>query len=122
VSDSDPQNENFRIEDTGLDIEIILTIGDSRSGFKDFDKGDAVKFLNEELQLGMTDGPHLICGDTYSDIPMLEAAKEKTDNIWAMFVTKDCKLAVKVRDVCPNSIIATEPDILITILNFLSKL
>jgi len=122
VSDLDPQNKNFRIEDTGLDIEIILTIGDSRSGFKDFDKGDAIKFLDEGLMLGMTDGPHLICGDTCSDIPMLEAAKEKTDNTWAIFVTKDRKLAVKVRDVCPNSIIVTEPDILITILNLLSKL
>ena len=121
VSDLDPQNKNFRIEDTGLDIEIILTIGDSQSGLKDFDKGDAVKFLDEELRLGMTKGPHLICGDTYSDIPMLEAAKEKTDNTWSIFVTKDHKLAEKVRDVCSNSIIVTEPDILITILNFLSK-
>ncbi|MBW2558274.1 MAG: trehalose 6-phosphate synthase [Deltaproteobacteria bacterium] len=121
VSDLDPQNKDFRIEDTGLDIEIILTVGDSRSGFKDFDKGDAVKFLDEELRLGMTDGPNLICGDTYSDIPMLEAAKEKTDNTWAMFVTKDRTLAGKVRDVCPNSIILAEPDMLITILNFLSK-
>jgi len=121
VSDLDPQNKNFRIEDTGLDIEIILTIGDSQSGFKDFDKGDAVKFLDEELQLGMTKGPHLICGDTYSDIPMLEAAKGKTDNTWSIFVTKDHKLAGKVRDVCSNAIIVTEPDILITILNSLSK-
>lgn len=121
VSDLDPQNKNFRIEDTGLDIEIILTIGDSRSGLKDFDKGDAVKFLDEKLRLGMRTGPHLICGDTYSDIPMLKAAKEKTDDTQAIFVTKDEKLTEKVRDVCSNSIIVTEPDILITILNFLSK-
>jgi hypothetical protein len=120
MSDLDPENKNFRIEDTGLDIEIILTIGDSQSGFKDFDKGDAVKFLDEELQLGMTKGPHLICGDTYSDIPMLKAAKEKTNDTWAIFVTKDHKLAEKVRDVCLNSIIVTEPDILVSILNFLS--
>ena len=120
VSDLDPENKHFRIEDTGLDIEIILTIGDSQSGLKDFDKGDAVKFLDEELRLGMTKGPHLICGDTYSDIPMLKAAKEKTDDTWAIFVTKDHKLAGKVRDVCLNSIIVTEPDILVSILNFLS--
>jgi len=121
VSDLDPENQNFRIEDTGLDIEIILTIEDSQSGLKDFDKGDAVKFLDEKLRLGMTNGPHLICGDTYSDIPMLKTAKGKTDDTWAIFVTKDHKLAGKVRNVCSNSIIVTEPDILITILNFLSK-
>ena len=121
VSDLDPQNKNFRIEDTGLDIEVILTIGDSRAELKDFDKGDAVKFLDEKLRLGMRTGPHLICGDTYSDIPMLKAAKEKTDDTQAIFVTKDEKLTEKVRDVCSNAIIVTEPDILITILNFLSK-
>jgi hypothetical protein len=120
VSDLDPENKHFRIEDTGLDTEIILTIEDSQSGLKDFDKGDAVKFLDDELRLGMTKGPHLICGDTYSDIPMLKAAKEKTDDTWAVFVTKDHKLAGKVRDVCLNSIIVTEPDILVSILNFLS--
>ncbi|MGD8893051.1 MAG: hypothetical protein PVF94_08480, partial [Desulfobacterales bacterium] len=120
VSDIDPENTNFRIEDTGLDIEIILTIEDSESGPKDFDKADSVKFLDSELGLNLSEGPHLICGDTSSDIPMIEASMSKTDDTWSIFVTEDKELADRVTAVCPNAVIVPEPDMLVTILNLLS--
>ena len=120
VSDIDPENRNLKIEDTGLDIEIILTIQDSDSGPKDFDKADSVKFLDSELGLNLWEGPHLICGDTSSDIPMIEASMSKTDDTWSIFVTKDKELAGRVAAVCPNAVIVPEPDMLITILNLLS--
>ncbi|MBW2013127.1 MAG: trehalose 6-phosphate synthase [Deltaproteobacteria bacterium] len=120
VSDIDPENRNFRIEDTGLDIEIILTIEDSESGPKDFDKADSVKFLDSELGLNLSEGPHLICGDTSSDIPMIEASISKTPDTWSIFVTEDKELAGRVAEVCPNAVIVPEPDMLVTILNLLS--
>jgi hypothetical protein len=120
VSDIDPENKNFRIEDTGLDIEIILTIEDSESGPKDFDKADSVKFLDSELGLNLSEGPHLICGDTSSDIPMIEASISKTADTWSIFVTEDKELAGRVAAVCRNAVIVPEPDMLITILNLLS--
>ncbi len=116
VSDCDPDGGHLRIEDTGLDVEIILTIEDAGQGLKDFDKGDGVKYLDRELGLGMDKGPHLICGDTFSDVPMVEAALEKCPDIWPLFVTKDDKLAQRVKSVCPNSVIVPEPDVLVTIL------
>ena len=119
VQEIDPGQENFRIEDTGLDIEIILTIEDSLSGAKDFDKADAVRYLDDALKLNMKQGPHLICGDTSSDVPLIEAAMEKTPDIWTVFVTKDKKLAAKVKDTCKNALIVTEPDMLVTILGLL---
>jgi len=120
VSDIDPENRNLKIEDTGLDIEIILTIQDSDSGPKDFDKADSVKFLDSELGLNLSEGPHLICGDTSSDIPMIEFSINQTDDTWSIFVTKDKELAGRVTAVCPNSVIVPEPDMLITILNLSS--
>jgi len=121
VADIDPGGNNFKIEDTGLDIEIILTIEDSKSGHKDFDKGDAVSYLAAALDLSMTKGPHLICGDTASDIPMIEAAIEQTENTWTVFVTKDKALAEKVSATCSNSVIVPEPDMLVGILACLSR-
>jgi hypothetical protein len=121
VSDIDPENKNFKIEDTGLDIEIILTIEDSESGPKDFDKGDSVNFLDSELGLHMSKGPHLICGDTSSDIPMIEASINKTGDTWSIFVTEDKELAGRVTTVCPNSVIVPEPDMLVTILNLMAS-
>ncbi len=120
VFELDPERKNFIIEDTGLDIEIILTIKDSQCGLKDFDKADAVKYLNSELDFDMTKGPHLVCGDTLSDIPMIKAFLDKTRDTWSIFVTKDNELAEKVKGICPNSVIVPEPDMLVAILGFLS--
>ena len=121
VREIDPGGENFKIEDTGLDIEIILTIENSLSEAKDFNKADAVNFLDDALKLNMTKGPHLVCGDTSSDVPLIEAAMEKTPDTWAVFVTENSELSAKVKDMCPNSFIVTQPDILVTILGLLSK-
>ena len=121
VKELDPSGENFKIEDTGLDIEIILTVADGGAGLKDFDKKEAIKFLDRELSLNMGSGPHLVCGDTGSDLPMLAATMEKSIDTWSVFVTKDPQLVQKAEAVCPNAVTVPEPDMLITILNQLAK-
>jgi hypothetical protein len=120
VREIDPGGSTLRIEDTGLDIEIVLTIEDEQRGLKDFDKGDAVRFLDGELGLELSRGPHLVCGDTSSDIPMIVAAREKSRQTKAVFVTRNQELARKVEEVCQGAIIVPEPDILAGILNELS--
>lgn len=120
VKKLDPAEENFRIEDTGLDIEIILTVSDQKAGLKDFDKADAIDYLDKELNLHMEKGPNLICGDTGSDIPMLETAMARTNDSWSIFVTKKPELADRVKAVCPDAVTVPEPDMLVTILNQLS--
>lgn len=119
VIELDPDRKNFRIEDTGLDVEIILTVETSGDGLKDFDKGDGVKYLNTELELEMFRGPHLICGDTGSDVPMLEAALEMSPDSLAIYVTEKEDLAARVRGLSPNTVIVPEPDMLVTILGTL---
>lgn len=119
VAELDPDGGNFRIEDTGLDVEIILTIDAGDEGPKDFDKGDGVKFLNTEFGFGMFHGPNVICGDTGSDVPMLEAAMEMSRETRAVFVTAKEDLARRVCGVCPGALIVPEPDMLVTILGTL---
>ncbi|MBM3422508.1 MAG: trehalose 6-phosphate synthase [Chlorobi bacterium] len=122
VREIDPENRNFRIEDTGLDIEIILTIdvNSGNSAIKDFDKGDGLAFISGKLGIDTAKGPTLVCGDTTSDIPMLKKAVEMYDDVWAIFVTRDEKLKKQVEEICPNSYIVPYPDILLTILGLLS--
>ncbi len=117
VQELDPSSENFKIEDTGLDIEIILTVTGGDSELKDFDKKEAVKFLDRELGLNMGNGPHLVCGDTASDLPMLEATTEKNIDTWSVFVTTDPQLAEEALAICPQAVTVPEPDMLIAILN-----
>ncbi|MCG8375628.1 MAG: trehalose 6-phosphate synthase [Chlorobiales bacterium] len=115
VHELDPDGTVFRILDTGKDIEIILTV-DGENGTKDFDKGDGLKFIDSRVNLHLEKGPHLVCGDTESDIPMLEAVLEYTDDVYAIFVTRDVALAKKVASLCSNTLIVPSPDILLTIL------
>ncbi|ABB24171.1 hypothetical protein [Pelodictyon luteolum] len=122
VREIDPEEKNFRIEDTGLDIEIILTIDvDCNDAvIKDFDKGDGLSFISRELSLSSASGPILVCGDTPSDIPMLKTAMEMFDDVWTIFVTRDHELKKEVQEICPKSITVPYPDILLTILGLLS--
>ncbi len=119
----DPEGKHFRIEDTGLDIEVILTI--SRTGndeLKDFDKGDGVRYVAGAIGLDMRRGPHLVCGDTSSDVPMLQAAMDASPNdTYAVFVTRKESLAARIEETCPKSVIVEEPDVLVTALNCLSS-
>ena len=121
VQDIDPNNEFFRIEDTGKDLEIILTIKDKTQVLKDFDKGDAVRFLNKDLRLGMEKSFNLICGDTKSDIPMVSASMEFSQDTWTIFVTKDEELKKQIKEACPNTFFVSEPDVLVALLNKLGK-
>jgi hydroxymethylpyrimidine pyrophosphatase-like HAD family hydrolase len=119
VAELDPDERNLRIEDTGLDVEIILTVETEGEGLKDFDKGDGVKFLDEELGLGMASGVGLICGDTGSDVPMLEAALSMSPQTRAIFVTRKQDLAQRVTGLTGEALIVPEPDMLVTILGTL---
>ncbi len=116
VAEIDPDQNHFRIEDTGLDIEIILTIsGDDNDELKDFDKGDGVRYVDKTLDLKMSQGPHLVCGDTSSDVPMLQAAMDASpDDTYTVFVTRKKDLAKRVRQKCHRNVIVEEPDVLVT--------
>jgi hydroxymethylpyrimidine pyrophosphatase-like HAD family hydrolase len=120
VRELDPEGAVFHIEDTGLDVEIILTIETSGDGLKDFDKGDGVKYLCSELDLEMVHGPHLVCGDTASDVPMLEAALSLAANTRAIYVTTSEDLSKRVRGLTSNAVIVPEPDMLVAIMGTLS--
>ncbi|MFW6019196.1 MAG: hypothetical protein ACOCPM_01320 [Bacteroidales bacterium] len=122
VKKVDPQNKHLRIEDTGLDIEITLTTPiDGSKGVKDYDKGDGISFLNKSLTLQLEKGNNLVCGDTSSDLPMLEKCMELNPQTRAIFVTTDDELINSVLHICPNSIFVDSPDILITLLNQKAK-
>lgn len=121
VNDIDPQNSFLRIEDTGKDIEIMLTVENESSGIKDYDKGDGVQYLDKELNLGLSKKNTLICGDTFSDLPMVKTACEQNNRTKAIFVTEDDLLIKKLSDITSNSLTVSSPDILITILYNFSK-
>jgi hypothetical protein len=120
IRNIDPRGEFFRTEDTGKDIEIILTV-EGESGLKDFDKGDGVSFLDVELDLGLARGGNLVCGDTSSDIPMAAAARAKSLQTSAIFVTPEIAIKRAVRRICERAHFVSEPDVLVCLFNQLGK-
>jgi hypothetical protein len=128
MAELDPRGEILRIEDTGLDIEIMLTVG-SGDGIKDFDKGDAVEFLDNTLELDMAaakkEAPNLVCGDTASDLPMLEAVLRRSGSAGeaackAVFVSTREELRQRVRAVLPPAALVSTPDVLVSCLGVFS--
>jgi hypothetical protein len=120
ICELDPDGLTFRIEDTGKDIEIILTV-EGASGLKDFDKGDGILFLDSELGLGLGGSESLICGDTASDVPMVKSASDLSPDPWTIFVTRDANLEEAVRRASKRSHFVSEPDVLVCCLNQLGK-
>lgn len=101
----------FHIEDTGYDIEIILSFNN-----KDFDKADGVMFLDKSLGMQIDDRPALLCGDTSSDLPMLKTISEKSPDPSGIFVTDNEGLILQVKNILTDALIVSSPDILVTAL------
>ena len=116
VRQIDPEQQYLRIEDTGKDIEILLTV-DSAADTRDFDKGDGLVFLDDELALGLRHSPVLVCGDTASDVPMARVAAERSRRSLAVFVGADSELQQTVCSANSNAGFAASPDVLVAALN-----
>lgn len=114
VKENDKQGF-MEIEDTGLDIEIILNHGASA-----FSKGDGVEFLSRRMRLNLEEGTNLVCGDTSSDIPMAEEVASRNKNTKTIFVTDDEKLKRKVSKKLDNVCFVRSPDVLVTALNMVA--
>ena len=106
----DPDETVLHVEDTGLDVEVLLTVDDEPGGAaRDFDKGDGLRFLNEDLKLGMDRGACLVCGDTDADLAMLDAALELAPETRAVFVTEDEALKGRVRERLADAPFLSQP-------------
>lgn len=117
VAELDPEGETFRVEDTGYDIEIVLTRDE---GDRDFNKGDGIDFIDAQVGLGL-DGPTVVCGDTSSDVPMVERVADTSRDLRSIFVTTDDELKHRVESAAPQSVFVDSPDVLVLALGALAK-
>ncbi|MFW6283667.1 MAG: hypothetical protein ACOC1P_06485 [Minisyncoccales bacterium] len=102
------------VSDTGLDIEITLK---KNSG--EFNKSHGLNFVLKKT--GIIPGKTLVCGDTFSDIKLLESISKKTKNFDVIFCTLDKKLKSQIKKIKKDALFVSNPDVLITILNRISK-
>ncbi len=117
VAELDPEEATFRIEDTGFDIEILLTRDE---GDRDFNKGDGIAHVDRVAGLGLT-GSVIVCGDTASDLPMVRAAAATAEDLRVVFVTEDEDLKREVSRAAPRAVFVTRPDSLVLGLGEVAK-
>ncbi len=118
MQEHDSHGELLRLEDTGKDIEIIVTLENGEGEFG-FNKRDGVRFIAKEL--GIVTGPLLACGDTASDIPLALGAREIDHEAVVVFVTVDSRLRERVRKKIDNAFFVPNPDALIGVLASLTR-
>jgi trehalose/maltose hydrolase-like predicted phosphorylase/beta-phosphoglucomutase-like phosphatase (HAD superfamily) len=106
---------NLSVHSTEYDIEI--SPAEESAAAKTWTKGDGVCLVDQQVGLQLEMGPNLICGDTVSDLPMVEVAMQRCpEKTLCIFVTTNEDLADKVRAICPQTLIVPSPDILVAIL------
>jgi len=110
--------EEIDILDTGLDIEIMPALPETGRGFG---KAEAVRFLDDALDLSLADGPVLVAGDTEADLPMLAEAAALSPAPFCFLVTRDAGLAAQLPALCPDHAVASSPDALVLALGLLSR-
>ncbi|TVR89164.1 MAG: trehalose 6-phosphate synthase [Spirochaetaceae bacterium] len=124
VSDMRNAGHHIRVEDTGKDLELIPTSdgevdGEQGNGgeLSHFTKGDGLRFLVQELELHLSGKRILVCGDTESDLPMVEAALSLGGEVSTVFVTSDKDLRRRVYETGARCEFVSTPDVLVAALD-----
>lgn len=112
----DLNREFFSLEDTGKDLEITLNIKSADNNSEEFDKGQGLKFIMKQLNENIGNKNVLVCGDTFSDVPLITAAKALGAKVTSIFVTEDENLKDIVSANCKNVFFVSSPDVLIYML------
>ncbi len=110
----DPDRSRFELDHTGFDVELTLASDVDRA--RGYHKGDGVNYLIEACGLDLGEGPVLVCGDTPSDLPMLEALAQRGVETHAVFVAPDADLRARVQQASSAAAFCTGPDVLVTAL------
>jgi hypothetical protein len=113
VEEHNRDGEFFRLEDTGKDLEIILALGDEG---RHFDKGDGISFLSGVLDIPLEKKNVLVCGDTFSDLPMVTRARDEGASVTAVFVTTDESLRRALGETEVEYTLVSTPDVLVSAL------
>ncbi len=91
----DPQNSFFLWKAEKLDVEICLKVVEGEAAT--WDKAKGMELLLRHLGTDLSHGNCLICGDTASDLPMVEYALNLNPHTYAVFVNPSEEIKVVMR-------------------------
>ncbi|KAK0396417.1 hypothetical protein QR680_001709 [Steinernema hermaphroditum] len=100
VKDVDPSESTLTIKESDYDIKIYTK---AKLSGKIFNKGHGIRLIQKKLSLKLNDGRILLCGDSETDLPMLEELLAiSPENVYTIWVTNDAELKMKVKELCTS--------------------
>jgi len=98
VAEVDPKGDVLTICHSDYDLKIFAR---AKSSGKIFDKGHGLRLIKKKMKLHFKEGNILVCGDSETDLPMLEEClNDAPQNVYTIWVTKDEALKKKVLAMC----------------------
>ncbi|ETN83455.1 trehalose-6-phosphate synthase domain protein [Necator americanus] len=98
VNEVDPSGAILTIRENEYDIKIFTK---AKLSGRIFNKGHGVRLIERKMGMQLQDGNVLVCGDSETDLPMLEECLSVAPpNVYTIWVTKDEALQAKVTQTC----------------------
>ncbi|CAJ0608737.1 unnamed protein product [Cylicocyclus nassatus] len=98
VNDVDPTGATLTLRESDYDIKIYTK---AKLSGRIFNKGHGVRLIERKMGMQLQDGNVLVCGDSETDLPMLEECLSVAPhNVYTIWVTKDEALQEKVTQIC----------------------
>ncbi|KAL6722481.1 hypothetical protein Aduo_017604 [Ancylostoma duodenale] len=98
VNEVDPSGAILTIRENEYDIKIYTK---AKLSGRIFNKGHGVRLIERKMGMQLHDGNILVCGDSETDLPMLEECLSVAPpNVYTIWVTKDEALQEKVTQTC----------------------
>ncbi|PIO77616.1 hypothetical protein TELCIR_00281 [Teladorsagia circumcincta] len=98
VNEVDPVGAILTIRENEYDIKIYTK---AKLSGRIFNKGHGVRLIERKMGMNLQDGNILVCGDSDTDLPMLEECLSVAPpNVYTIWVTKDEALQEKVTQIC----------------------
>uniref|UniRef100_A0A0R3RPV4 alpha,alpha-trehalose-phosphate synthase (UDP-forming) n=1 Tax=Elaeophora elaphi TaxID=1147741 RepID=A0A0R3RPV4_9BILA len=97
VDEIDGMRRTLVINEGSTDIKIFLKNSDGIV----FNKGHGIALMVENIRCKLSDGNILVCGDSESDLPMVEVCLGRNPrNVYTIWVTERQDLKAKVMSLC----------------------
>ncbi|VDK31045.1 unnamed protein product [Gongylonema pulchrum] len=108
VSQVDPTASTLALREGEYDLKIFTKValsevngGQSKPTGRIFNKGHGIRLIERKMGLKLNAGKILVCGDSETDLPMLEECLARSPmNVYTIWVTTNPQLQEKVRAVC----------------------
>ncbi len=94
VHELDEKEEHLEVKESPLDIKVFIK---GKQFGEIWDKGHGVALLARTMNINLSEGNILVCGDSDSDLPMLDfCLRHNPQGVYTIWVTRDNRLREKV--------------------------